>query len=219
MGDNNKAFGWADTNGPLVAPHFEYHRKNRWVMEFLLPAPIQAAVSADSLRLNLYSAARPSKNYDETTVHRMNGEVFLPGKPHFEPLTVSFYDNVVIDVAVEGFGGVASTSGIMEAWNEMIYQPKRGDAFGAVPNLKGKARLHMLRPTLDMESGVTDSGIEPGGEFDWSQNIAQSWDYVGIFPQNTNYGDLSYDNSEAQMVEVTFRYDRSFLVEPAPLGA
>lgn len=218
MADENNTFGWAsDGDSAIVTPHFEYHRKNRWVLEFLLPTGVIRAVegAADALRLNCYSAARPSKNYDETTVHRINGEVHMPGKPHYEPMTVSFYDSVAQGVVPGGVSGASSTSAVLEAWNQLIYQPSSGDAFGSIPNLKGLARLHMLLPQ-DIAPG--QDGIESGQPLAWQDSIAQSWAIIGCFPQNVNYGDLSYDNSEVQMVEVTLRYDRAFLVAPAALA-
>lgn len=220
MADQDLAFGWAAQAGnALVAPHMEYHRKNRWVLEFTgLPAGLASINGADvTLRLNLYSAARPSMNFDETMVHRINGEVALPGKPHFDPLQVSFYDNVPTAraPAAEGNGmddSAVSVSGIMEAWRQLMYQPTLGDAFGAVPNFKGQAFLHMLGPSA-LEPQRTDGRETSTEGGDWTANIAQTWTYIGMFPQQITYGDLSYDSSDVQMVDVTFRYDRAFLTE------
>lgn len=218
MADENNTFGWVtDGDQALVTPHFEYHRKNRWVLEWLLPAGVIAAVdgAADALRLNCFTAARPSKNYDEATVHRINGEVHMPGKPHYEPMAVTFYDSIAQGEVPGGEGAVPSTSAVLEAWSQLIYQPTSGDAFGSLPNLKGLARLHMLLPQ-DITPG--GNGIEEGQPLNWADSIAQSWAIIGCFPQNINYGDLSYENSEVQTVEVSIRYDRAYLVAPAALA-
>lgn len=210
-------FGWAATKQQaLVAPHAEYYRKNRWLIEFVLPAAFggAAADAANVLRVHLSTAARPNISFEETEVHRINGKIYLAGKPSYEPLTVTFYDNLAFAGGPPGIDGTPeplSVSNIIEAWRQTIYQPTQGDAFGAAPNYKGACLLHMLAPS-------TITG-DPAGEPDQptvedaTTNSAQEWAYVGLYPSQINYGDLDYAASDVQMVEVTFRYDRAYLVQ------
>lgn len=212
MGDSNNTFGWAaQADNGLNSPHAEYMRKNRWVIEFNLPAALQADPRVrTALRLNLSTAARPNISFEETEVHRINGKNYLAGKPEFEAMTVSFYDNLPIGIGDEpGF----SSSAIMEAWRQLIYQPTKGDAFGSVANYKASARLAMLGP-VDLAMNLAGEQGQGSDPIETDAAKLQEWAIVGMFPQAINYGELDYSSSEVQMVEVTFRYDRAWMVQP-----
>lgn len=203
MADNDNVFGWAsDADSTLVQPHFEYHRKNRWVLRMTLPGGLTDDESTQ-LRLNCHSASRPNMNFDDVTVHRINGEVFLPGKGHYEPLSVSFYDALSV-------GQRISPSGILEKWRQLIWQPENGDAFGAVTDLKGLANLEILGPSV-MTPGTPPEPIADPDQIDAVGAVNQRWLFQGLYPQTINYGDLTYENAEVQTVEVTFRYDRAYI--------
>jgi hypothetical protein len=216
MGDANKTFGWlAGADNNLVAPHMEYLRKNRWVIDFAgLPTGL-TSVSAQaglSLRLNCSKAARPKISFEEAEVKRLNGSIFLAGKPKYEALSVTFYDSVR---QPDPLNSVPTASDIMEQWRELIYQPNKGDAFGSVANYKGFAYLHMLAPvtlTPTAEGADVDfTAMEIG--VDGDAPIAQSWLYQGLFPQNIEYGDVDYGSNDVQEITVTFRYDRALRVK------
>lgn len=40
-------------------------------------------------------------------------------------------------------------------------------------------------------------------------SVSESWSLAGAWPQQTNWGDLDYTNTEIQLIEVTLRYDRA----------
>ena len=208
----NNSFGWmAEPDKALVGPHMEYMRKNRWVLDFAgLPAGM-ANNAAMSLRLNCQKAARPKISFEETEVKRINGSIFLAGKPKYEPLSVTFYDSMAFAADSDLLNSVPSASDIMEQWRELIYQPGAGDAFGSVGNYKGYAYLHMLSPSML----VTDDPLGPDSytEGDANQNIIQSWLYQGLFPQNIEYGEVDHGSSDVQEITVTFRYDRAMRVK------
>lgn len=210
-------FGWAATKQQaLVAPHAEYYRKNRWLMEFALPPAIgDAAEYANVLRVHLSTAARPNISFEETEVHRVNGRIYLAGKPTYEPLTVTFYDNLPFEGGPTGIDGTAapnSVSNVLEAWRQTIYQPSAADAYGAAPNYKAAALLHMLTPST-LTGNAAGEPAAPTLSNATDGNSGQQWAFVGLFPQAINYGDLDYAASDVQMVEVTFRYDRAYLVQ------
>jgi hypothetical protein len=218
MVDNN-SFGWMAGEQALVAPHMEYLRKNRWVMDFAgLPGLILTRGAAMSLRLNCSKASRPKISFEETEVKRLNGSIYLAGKPKFETLEITFYDSVKYTGGQADAGGVQSTldnsvptaSDVMEQWRELIYQPNAGDAFGSANGYKGFAYLHMLSPQL-----LTPTAEGRNVDFtalSADDNIAQSWLYQGLFPQNIQYGDVDYGASDVQEITVTFRYDRALRV-------
>ena len=210
MADNN-TFGWmAGDATQLVAPHMEYMRKNRWVMDFAgLPVGLSAN-AAMSLRLNCSKASRPKISFEETEVKRLNGSIYLAGKPKFETLEITFYDSLRFPADGKLDNSVPTASDVMEQWRELIYQPNKGDAFGSVGNYKGYAYLHMLAPVLMQPTAE-------GGGVDFTavaadDAIAQSWLYQGLFPQNIQYGDVDYGASDVQEITVTFRYDRALRV-------
>jgi hypothetical protein len=218
MPDDTKTFGWAAADQNLVTPHMEYMRKNRWILEFTLPAGLAAAMNnpAASLRLNCSKAARPNISFEDTEVKRLNGSIYLPGKPKYEPLQVSFYDSIQMRSAggadaSQGLDtSMPSTSDVMEGWRELMYQPNKGDAFGSAANCKGLAYLHMLEPML-LESYNEDGDVDFAAE-NAGQGITQTWLIQGIFPQKIEYGDLDYGSSDVQEISVSFRYDRAFRI-------
>ena len=217
MADAEHTFGWASgTADALVQPHFEYMRKNRWILEFArLPGSLGGGDSGMVLRINCSKARRPKISFEETKVERINGRVYLAGKPTFDTMAVSFYDNLNPSFSVPGLQVSSSVSDIMENWREQIYQPNMGDAFGSVANYKGFARLHMLEPVSPLDgSGDNAEGMNLTAA-DVGSSITQTWIYQGIFPLDIDYGELDYGSSDVQEVNVTFRFDRAYRVPKA----
>lgn len=211
----NNSFGWmAYPDNELVAPHMEYMRKNRWVLDFPTLAGMGLVKDAGkSLRLNCSKAARPKISFEEVEVKRLNGSVYLAGKPKYEPLSVTFYDSV--NIAFDGnLEDLPSASNVLEQWRSLIYQPNAGDAFGSVGKYKGFVYLHMLRPSPLVADPV---GAPVFTEGDANNNIAQTWLFQGLFPQNIEYGEVDYGSNEVQEVTVTFRYDRAMSVKPGTI--
>ena len=217
MVDSN-SFGWLQNGGQrLVAPQLEYFRQNRWILEF---AGLPDALSSDStlgesLRLNCFKAKRPSIEFEDTKVERINGTNYLPGKPKVEPLVVSFYDSLPTFGADSNINPSAlpAPSEVMEQWRELMWQPTAGDAFGSIGNFSAYAYLHMLAPILlTPNDGSTFDAS--GAQADASQAIVQSWLYTGLFPQKIDYGEGNYAESGAMEVGVTFRYQRCSRVAP-----
>lgn len=213
MVDNN-TFGWMAGEQSLVAPHMEYLRKNRWVMDFAgLPAGLvgASANAAMSLRLNCSKAERPKIQFEEAEVKRLNGSIYLAGKPKYEPLSITFYDSLKFPTDGLLDSSVPTASDVMEQWRELIYQPNAGDAFGSVGNYKGFAYLHMLSPVV-----LTPTGEDAEVDFTAAsadEAIAQSWLFQGLFPQNIQYGEVDYGSNDVQEITVTFRYDRALRVK------
>jgi len=204
VADDN-TFGWAINEGSVIAPQLEYLRKNRWVLEILMPAsfasgPDESSAESVGLRINCSTAARPSISFEETEVHRINGRVYLAGKPTYEPMSVTFYDSIPI-----GGVNIATPSRTLESWRRQIYAPEKGDAFGSVVAYKAVARLMMLSPSQQIPNDGSIDNLE------YPESSFQDWLIYGLFPQTINYSDLDYSASDVQMVEVTFRYDRAFI--------
>ncbi len=220
MGDANNTFGWASMGEQsLVAPHLEYMRKNRWMVEFAgLPAGLTAVYpdAAVVLRSTCYQASRPDLEFEDTVVHRINGQVNLPGKPKYQPVSMTFYDSLKMAPQVVGAAGLSSSSEILEGWRELMYQPNRGDAFGAVANLKGVAFLHMLQP---IDLAPTGSDTEPlFDEPAATDAIAQTWMLQGMFPGSFKFGEVNWGESDVATVEVSFKVDRYFRVKAGTRG-
>lgn len=211
----NATFGWmAGDSEALVAPHMEYLRKNRWIMDFAgLPTNLSIVNgnAAMSLRLNCSKASRPKISFEDTEVKRLNGTIYLAGKPKYETLEITFYDSVKLGGSAGKLEQVPTASDVMEQWRELIYQPNRGDAFGSVGNYKGFAYLHMLGPVV-MQPTDEAAEVEFAAAPVDRDTIAQSWLYQGLFPQNIQYGDLDYGANEVAEITVTFRYDRALRV-------
>lgn len=67
----------------MLPNKFEPKRKFRWFL---------AIEGIDSFLLK--TAARPTINFEETTIHWINAIRYLAGKPNFEPITIALHDPI-----------------------------------------------------------------------------------------------------------------------------
>lgn len=74
----------------MLPNKFEGKRKFRW---FLAIEGIDAFL--------LKTAARPTINFEETTIHWINAIRYLAGKPNFEPMTIVLHDPIAPSASQE----------------------------------------------------------------------------------------------------------------------
>jgi hypothetical protein len=133
--------------------------------------------------LFLQKASRPHFKYEEAIMHHDQEQAYFAGKQSWEPISLSWYDaEQQPDVSSQIFQWVVevTTSGL-------------GSGGGGIT--VGTPSEYKKEATLTMTDGVG----EPSEE----------WIMKGVWPVDTNWGDLDYTNSEIQLVEVSMRYDRA----------
>lgn len=175
----------------------EPKRQNRWVLKFEnvpyfsgdnIDTYSNGAVNmSESLAFDLVSASRPTLNYNSAELSRMNEKWKFAQNPTWEPISVVFYD---FD------SGKSSASQIMWRWMKVIYDVLNG-TMGYAASYKVDASLILLGPGQTSEAGVASTEIE----------IIEAWDLFGMFPNQMNNGDLSYESTDALRVTVEFNYD------------
>jgi hypothetical protein len=139
-----------------------------------------------NVRLFLQKASRPNFKYEEAIMHHDQEQAYFAGKQSWEPITLTWYDaEQDPDVADEMMNWVKTvTTGGLGPPAQITVAP---------PNAyKTQAELTM-----------TDGAGQP----------TERWELKGCWPQQSNWGDLDYTNSEIQLIEVTMRYDRAVKVQ------
>ncbi len=116
--------------------NMETKRKNRWQLSFV-NIPNESFTGSDAqvnMDLSLLSASRPSWNFEEVEIHRLNEKFYVPGKVTYEPITIVYQD--LID---------AKTSEVIFDWSKTVYNPFTG-AMGYKNAIGVDAYLAMLDP-------------------------------------------------------------------------
>lgn len=132
--------------------------------------------------LFLQKASRPNFKYEEPVMHHDQEQIYYAGKQSWEPITISFYDaeqNPNVSLEIHRWVRSVTTSGL-QAGQPVTVAPPVG---------------YKRDATLESTDGA---GIP-----------TESWELKGCWPKETNWGDLDYTNTDLQMVEVTFRFDRA----------
>lgn len=130
--------------------------------------------------LYLQKAARPTFNLEKPEVHHDQEVAYFAGKQTWEPITLTFYD------AVQG-EGVNDISSVLYNWVNLVVNIPTATV--ALPSAyKKDLKLQMLAGNGDAD---------------------ETWTLFGCWPQNTNWQDLNYSDTEIQLVEVSLTFDRA----------
>jgi hypothetical protein len=133
--------------------------------------------------LFLQKASRPNFKYEEAIMHHDQEQAYFAGKQSWEPITLSWYDaeqNPDVSKQLHNWIVTVTTGGLGAGGGAVTV---------AVPSAyKKEAKLSM-----------TNGAGAP----------TETWTLKGVWPQQTNWGDLDYTNTEIQLVEVTMRFDRA----------
>ena len=79
-----------------IDPGLTFKRKFRWlfsVEDICTSQGKKLTVPASYVK----TASRPNITFDEQEIHYLHGRMYLPGKPTFETITVTYYDVVAQD--------------------------------------------------------------------------------------------------------------------------
>lgn len=152
--------------------------KHKWALTFQ-----NMAGDSEPLRLNAISADRPKFSFEEIQLDRYNSRAWAAGKYVFEPINVTFEDDLN--------GGV--TSGLQEQLE--LQQNLIG--------LNASPRLPSATSGSDYKFAIKMDLL------DGNTQVVESWILEGVFIQNIDYTDLDYAASESVKVTVTFRFDHA----------
>ena len=178
--------------GLIGSPGVVFKRKFRWLFS-VTGICIAGATEGSGAKTGsipesyVKTASRPNITFDEQEVHFLHGRMYLPGKPTFETITVTYYD-VVSD-------GAAQPLMPLYTWLSSVYDmfsaagglanPRMGNSAGGQNGYGGTGNLTMLNG---------------------SGKAIETWTLYDCWPQAVNFGDLDYSSAEEATIELTLRY-------------
>jgi hypothetical protein len=153
-----------------------FKRKFRWTLELSAGGGTSCGTTNQNQVYFVKVAARPSVTFEETEVHFLNDKIYIPGKPTWEPLTVTFLDS-------NKFG-----SADLLAWLTAVYD------FSKPSSRKMSSKRSGYCATVNLKM------------YDGCGTIMETWTLGDAWPQAMDFGDLDMSSSEIADVQVTLRY-------------
>ena len=162
--------GWLGVGGVNVT----FKRKFRWTLEirgkqggcdFYVPPHF------------VQIAARPQVTFEEVEINFLNRRTWWPGKPTWEPITVTYFD------AVGNHG--QQTPHQLIRWLSAMYTIGKDRMSSRRNYYLGEAELFLLNGC--------------------GQKM-ERWLFLDAWPQAVNWGDVDYSSSDIATIELTLRY-------------
>jgi len=152
--------------------------KHKWAITFQ-----NMAGDEEPLRLNAISADRPKLTFEEVVLDRYNSKAYVAAKHIFEPVNVTFEDDL--------------DGGVTAAIQEQLELQQNIIGLNASPRLSSAAAGQDYKFAVKMDL------------LDGNQAVVETWILEGAFIQNVDWGDVDYTTSETVKATVTFRFDHA----------
>ena len=153
--------------------------KNRWRITF---ANLGGGVDSQPLSMQAITVTRPVLTMEEVQLDRYNSRAWVAGKHMFEPMTLTFEDDVT----------GSATRVIQE---QLQKQQWLIGAEGPWLATAGEGSLYKFVTYLDLMDG--------------NEQVIEKWTIEGCWFQNVDWTDLDYAASEAVQITTTIRYDHA----------
>lgn len=160
----------------------EIRRKHRWRVA-------TGAGFTDNPRdwLYLQKAQRPQFKFQEAVMHHDQEQAYFAGKQEWEPISMTFYD-------VEG--GDGSVNDISTQLYNWIGGRSNSRSVGVIADAEVRIpESYKLDLVLQMTAA--------------DGSATETWTLYGAWPREVNWQDLSYEDTNLQLIDVTVRYDRA----------
>lgn len=145
--------------------------------------PLAGSQTKKDLTLAAKQVDAVSYGVEPITVHRVNDVVYYPGKPQFEPVTITF-DNLMLK----------RTSRALWEWFKTIYDPMTGDLTKfSPPGGSGNTTFKAAKMTVM--------------ELDNTRTPRAAMEFYGVYPQSVSFSEKNYSQGEFSTIAVSFRYD------------
>ena len=154
-------------------------QKHRWRVTF---PNIGVGIDSQPLSLQAITVTRPVVNFDEIQLDRYVSRAWIASKYTFEPVTITFEDDVT--------GGAAT---ILQA--QIQSQQFLTGAEGPFLAASGEGSLYKFNTQIEMLDG--------------NETVIERWILEGCWLQNIDYTDLDYAASEVVTITTTIRYDHA----------
>lgn len=153
--------------------------KHKWRITF---ANLGGGADSQPLSMQAVNVTRPILNFEEVQLDRYNSRIWIAGKHMFEPMTLTFEDDI---------SGTASQV-IQE---QLQKQQWITGAEGPWLASAGEGSLYKFVTYLDLLDG--------------NEQVVEKWTAEGCWFQNVDYTDLDYAATEAVQITTTIRYDHA----------
>lgn len=162
--------------------------KHKWRVSFQ-----NMAGDSEPLKLQALSADRPKLTFEEVVLDRYNSKAYVAGKHSFEPLNITFEDDL--------------NGGVTSALQEQVELQQNIIGLNAAPRLPSAASGQDYKFSINME--LLDGNV----------SVVESWIIEGVYIANLDYDGVDYTTSESVKVTVSFRFDHARQnVNPAGLS-
>ena len=153
--------------------------KNKWRVTF---ANLGGGADSQPVSAQAVTVTRPVLSFEEVQLDRYNSRAWVAGKHMFEPMTLTFEDDL--------------TSQVGQVLQEQLQnQQFLIGAEGQFLATAGEGSQYKFVTYLDLLDG--------------NEQVVEKWTVEGCFIQNIDYMDLDYAASEAVQITVTVRYDHA----------
>ena len=152
--------------------------KHKWAVTFQ-----NLAGDSEPLRANAIQADRPKLSFEEVVLDRYNGRAYVAGKYTFEPLNITFEDDL--------------NGGVQSALQQQLELQQNIIGLNSAPRLPSAAAGQDYKFAIKMDL------------LDGNTSVVESYILEGCFIQNIDNGDVDYAASESIKVTVTFRFDHA----------
>jgi len=151
--------------------------KNRWRITF---ANLGGGTDSQPLSMQAITVTRPVLSFEEVQLDRYNSRAWVAGKHTFEPMTLTFEDDV---------SGTASRVLQEQLQKQQWLIGAEGQWLAAA----GEGSLYKFVTYLDLLGG--------------NDVVTEKWTVEGCWIQNIDYTDMDYASSDAVQITTTLRYD------------
>lgn len=153
--------------------------KNKWRVTF---ANFGGGADSQPLSMQAVQVTRPVLSFEEVQLDRYNSRAFIAGKHTFEPMTITFEDDVT---------GTASKVVQEQLQKQQLLIGAAGPFLAAA----GEGSIYKFVTYLDLLDG--------------NDQVIEKWTVEGCWVQNVDYTDLDYSASDAVLITCTLRYDHA----------
>ena len=154
-------------------------QKNRWRITF---ANLGGGVDSQPLSMQAVTVTRPVISFEEVQLDRYVSRAWIAGKYTFEPITLSFEDDV---------SGTAARVVQEQLQKQQWLTGAEGQWLAAA----GEGSLYKFVTYLDLLDG--------------NDQVTEKWTVEGCWLQQVDYTDLDAASSDAVLITTTLRYDHA----------
>ena len=147
--------------------------------------------TSTELTKQVVDVTRPKVAFEEIEVPVYNSKVYLAGKYTWETMTINLRD--------DASGNVQKLVG-QQIQKQFDFYEQAGARSGI------DYKFEMLIQVLDGGNGGVDA------------NVLESFQVMGAFIQNADYGDLNYGTNEAAQIALTIRFDNAIQYQGGDVG-